>query len=144
MQKVKHDFQVANQEILLGNVYMIQNCFTVFDCNSCLTFKLSTACSTLNPVVIIQSSNSVTIRQWNKYPHGTLRVVQKRNDCFNWKETIWSSNKEKRKQGDKKEKLTGRIITLDSENSQKVELYFWSHKTWQKQNHCGNHKAALK
>ena len=48
MQKVKHDFKLENQEISLGNVYMIENCFTLFDHNSCLTFKLSTACSTLN------------------------------------------------------------------------------------------------
>ena len=36
--KVKHDFQVANQEISFENVYMIQNswqnCFTLFDRNS--------------------------------------------------------------------------------------------------------------
>ena len=42
MQKVKHGFQVANREISFGNVCMIQNCFTFFDRNSCLTFKLST------------------------------------------------------------------------------------------------------
>ena len=29
-----------------GNVCMLHNCFIFFDCNSCLTFKLSTACST--------------------------------------------------------------------------------------------------
>ena len=33
MQKVKHDFQLVNKEILSGNVYMIQNCFTLFDSN---------------------------------------------------------------------------------------------------------------
>ena len=31
MQKVKHDFQLANKEISSGNVYMIRNCFTLFD-----------------------------------------------------------------------------------------------------------------
>ena len=36
MQNVKHDFQVANQEISFGNVCMIQNGFTIFDRNSCL------------------------------------------------------------------------------------------------------------
>ena len=46
MQKVKHDFQVVNREISFGNVCMIQNRFIFFDRNSCLTFKLSTACST--------------------------------------------------------------------------------------------------
>ena len=34
MQKVKRDFQVANKEILSANVYLIQNCFTLFDSNS--------------------------------------------------------------------------------------------------------------
>ena len=33
---------------------MIQNCFTLFDRNSCLTFKLPTAFSTLNESVVIQ------------------------------------------------------------------------------------------
>ena len=33
MQKVKHDFQLVNKEILSGNVYMIQHCFTLFDSN---------------------------------------------------------------------------------------------------------------
>ena len=46
MQKVTHNLQVANREISFGNVCMIQNCFIFFDRNSCLTFKLSTACST--------------------------------------------------------------------------------------------------
>ena len=43
MQKVKDDFQLANKEILSGNVYKTQNCFTFFYGKSCLTFKLSTA-----------------------------------------------------------------------------------------------------
>ena len=36
---VKHDFQLANEEIWYGNVYMIQNTFTLFDRNSLLTFN---------------------------------------------------------------------------------------------------------
>ena len=44
MQKLKHDFQVANQEISFMSTYMIQNCFAPCDHNLCLTFKLSTAC----------------------------------------------------------------------------------------------------
>ena len=32
MQKVKPDFQLANKE-MSGNVYMIPDCFTLFDCN---------------------------------------------------------------------------------------------------------------
>ena len=47
MQKVTHDFQVANREISFGNVCMIQNCLNIFfDRSSYLTFKLSIACST--------------------------------------------------------------------------------------------------
>ena len=85
MQKSKHDFEVANQEISFGNVYMIQNGFTFFDRNSCLTFKLSTA-----------------ITQWKKYTHRTLSL-KNTTICFNWKEAIWSLTKKKEK---KKEKLT--------------------------------------
>ena len=40
MQRVKHDFQVANQEILFGNVCMIQNGFTFF--RSEFMFKVQT------------------------------------------------------------------------------------------------------
>ena len=32
VQKVKHDLQLANKE-MCGNVYMIPNSFTLFDCN---------------------------------------------------------------------------------------------------------------
>ena len=42
MQKVKHDFQLANQEISFGNVYMIQNCFTLFDRNSIIKLQNQT------------------------------------------------------------------------------------------------------
>ena len=35
MQKVNRDFQLANKEMLSGNVYMIQNCYTLLDCKSC-------------------------------------------------------------------------------------------------------------
>ena len=48
MQKVNRDFQLANKKMLSGNVYMIQNCYTLLDCKSCLMFKLSTVCGTLN------------------------------------------------------------------------------------------------
>ena len=33
MQKVKHDFYLVNKKRLSGNVYKIQNCFTLFDSN---------------------------------------------------------------------------------------------------------------
>ena len=60
MQKVKHDFQVANREISLGNVCMIQSCFIFFDCNSCLTLKLSTACNkNLNSTIIKLGRNEI-------------------------------------------------------------------------------------
>ena len=39
--KSKTRFQLANQKISSGNVYMIQNCFKFLDYNSSLTFKLS-------------------------------------------------------------------------------------------------------
>ena len=52
MQKVEDYFQVANQEKSFGNVCMIQNGFTFFDRNSRLAFKLPTAYSNSEPVVI--------------------------------------------------------------------------------------------
>ena len=39
--------------------------------------------------------------------------------CFNWKEAIWSLTKKKTR---KQERKANRIITLDGENSKKVEL----------------------
>ena len=78
MQKVKHDFQVANQEISFGNVYMIQNswqnCFTLFDRNSCLTFKLSSS-QYSEPVVIQTRSQS----RYEINTH-TKHLVQKHNN----------------------------------------------------------------
>ena len=68
MQKVKHDFQLANKETSSVNVYMIQNCFTLFSRNSCLMFKLSTACSTLKKSVLIQTqSQSLTHAEHLKF-----------------------------------------------------------------------------
>ena len=63
--------------------------------------------------------------------------------CFNWKEAIWSLTKKKTR---KQERKANRIITLDGENSKKVE---WQHdwlvsETSHNQNNCrNNHKAAL-
>ena len=42
--------------------------------------------------------------------------------CFNLKETIWSLTKKKNKETRKQERKANRIITLDGENSKKVEL----------------------
>ena len=80
MQKVKHDFQPANKEISSGNVYMIQKCFTLFECNSYLTFKLSTACSTLNEVCCTFNSilkldrNHADKTMVLKYTQGTTKT----------------------------------------------------------------------
>ena len=49
-------------------------------------------------------------------------LVQNTNISFNiWKEAIWSLTKKKE---NNKEKVINRIITLDGENSKKVE---WQH-----------------
>ena len=78
MQEVKHDFQVANQEISFENVYMIQNswqnCFTLFDRNSCLTFKPSSM-QYSEPVVIQSRSQSR-----NEINTHTEHLVQKHNN----------------------------------------------------------------
>ena len=97
MQKVKRGFQLANKDISSEDVYMIQNWFTLFGLNSCLTFTLSIACSTLSQ----SNSSSIAIRQWNKYIH--TEHFKKTTICFNWKEAICSSTK---KTENKKEKLT--------------------------------------
>ena len=116
MQKVKHDFQPANKEISSGNVYMIQKCFTLFECNSYLTFKLSTACTTLNDVCCTFNSilkldrNHADKTSSLKYTHGTL---QKHNDLLLKKRSYLVLNEEEKK--NKKKKLN-RIITLDGGN----------------------------
>ena len=67
MQKVKHDSQVANQEISFGNVYMIlnswQNCFTLFD-QSCLMFKLS---SMQYPEAVVIQTRSQSRNEMNTH-----------------------------------------------------------------------------
>ena len=70
MQKVKHGFQLANKDISSGNVYMVQNCFTLFDSNLRLKFKLSTAYNTLN--------------ERNEILKGQLKTT---TICVNWKDT---------------------------------------------------------
>ena len=101
MQKVKHDFQPANKEISSGNVYMIQKCFTLFECNSYLSFKLSTACSTLNEVccpfnsILKLDRNHADKTSSLKYTNGTL---QKHNDLLLKNEAIWCLTKKEKKQ----------------------------------------------
>ena len=61
-----------------------------------------------------------------KNTHGTLTAVVKKQQFPLLKKKLFGRsliNEEKRKQGNKKEKLNG-IITLDGENSKKVE---WQH-----------------
>ena len=145
MQKVNsHDFQVANQEILFGNVYMIQNSwqnfFTLFYRNSCLTIKLSTG---------MQYSEAAVIQTWsqsrNEINTHTEHLVNLKDTTisFNQKEAIWSIlNKEKRKQGNKKEKLTELLhltVKIASSNDNMTLILETSHTQY----HCGNHKAVL-
>ena len=105
MQKVKHDFQVANREISFGNVCMIHNCFISFDRNSCLTFKLSTACSIQLWTSCTQFYNQTRSQSRNEINTHTEHLVQKHNDLLYLKRSYLVLNEEK-KQGDKKEKLT--------------------------------------
>ena len=144
MQKVKHDFQVANQEMSFGNVYMIQNswqnCFTLFDRNSCLTFKLSTACSTLNRLKFHNQTRSQSRNEINTH---TKHLVKKHNDLLWLKRSYLVLNEEKRKQGNKKEKLT-ESLHLKMKIARKLnDNQTLVSETSHKQNHCGNHKAAL-
>ena len=122
MQKVKHDFQVA---VSFGNVCMIQNCFIFFHRNSCLTFKLSTACSTtLNRLYLILDNQTLS-QSSNEINTHTEHFVQKHDDLLSLKRSYLVLNEEK-KQGDRKEKLTESlhltvkiartVITLISEN----------------------------
>ena len=142
MQKVKHNFQVANQEILFGNVYMTQNswqnCFTLFDHNLCLMFKLSTHAvlwTGCNSNWRLQSRISEIINTHGKIRSKTQRfpLIEKKLDLV--------LNKGKRKQ----ERKGNRIITLDGEriarrsNDNMTLVSETSHK----QNNCRNHKAAL-
>ena len=94
MQKVEHGFQVANREISFGNVCMIQNCIIFFHRNSCSTFKLSTACSTILNCIAVWGSCSLSLfsdlehlhikaaKLIHKLPSGTL-------DCDALKRAKW-------------------------------------------------------
>ena len=97
--KSKTRFQLANKKISSGNVYMIQNCFKCLDCNSCLTFKLSTVCGTLKESALLISL-----------------IKLDRNHTRKEAIYIWSLTK-RRKKTRKKFKQANRIITLDGGNS---------------------------
>ena len=130
---VKHDFQLANKKISSGNVCMVQNCFTLFDCNSCLWFKLSTARGTLNESVVIQWSwsNSIAITQWNtlKYTHGTLQNYQNHNNLLELKRSYLVLNKEERKQ-ERIGKLTASFhLTVEVTRRSNYNLNPWKLRT---------------
>ena len=138
MQKVKHDFQVANREISFGNVCMIQNCFIFFDRNSCLTFKLSTACSTtLNGCT--KFYNQTRSQSRNEINTHTEHLVQKHNDLFLLKRSYLVLNEEK-KRGDKKEKLT-ESLHVTVKIARRSNYNIWSQKTSRKQCKCKECKS---
>ena len=109
MQKVKHDFQVANREISFGNVCMLQNCFIFFYCNSCLTFNLCT-----------KFCNQTQSQSRNEINTHTEHLVQKHNDLLSLKRSYLVLNEEKKTR--RQERKADRIITIDSKNSKKVKL----------------------
>ena len=130
MQKVKHDFQVANREISFGNVCMIRNCFIFF--RSYFMFNIQTInCMQYNSEAVVLNSIIKLGRNHarNKNTHGTLSSKTQWFALIEKKLFELVLNKEK-KQGGKKEKLTeslhltikiarteeGQIITLISEN----------------------------
>ena len=138
MQKVKHHFQVANQEISSGNVYMIQNswrnCFTLFDRNSCWTFKLSTACSTLNLPVVIQTR----LQSRNQINTHTEHLVQKHNNFLSLNRSYLVLD-----EGNKKEKLTESLCLMVKITRRLNDNMTLVLETSHKQNHCWTHKGAL-
>ena len=110
MQKLKHYFQRANQEMSFMSTYMIQNYFPPFDHNSCLTVKGMQYSET---GVIQESTQS---RSRNEINTHTEYLVQKHNDLLSLKRSNLVPNKEKRKQGNKKEKqnhYTVLIMTME-------------------------------
>ena len=120
MQKVTHNLQVANREISFGNVCMIQNCFIFSDHSSCLTFKLSTACSTtLNQLYLILDNQTLS-QSSNEINTHTEHFVQKHDDLLSLKRSYLVLNEEKKTR--RQEGKSNRIITLDDKNSKKVEL----------------------
>ena len=98
---------MANHEMSFGNVYSQnswQNCFSLFDCNSCF-LKLSPNYQLHAVLWTGCNSNSVTIMQWNKYTHRTLSSKTQQFPLIILKRSYLVLNNEKRKQGNKKEKL---------------------------------------
>ena len=106
----------------------------------------------------MQYSEPVVIQTWSQSSNETNahaeHLVKKRNKIsFNWKEAIWSLKtvkEEKRKQGNKKEKLTESLhLTQLTVLLKKVELqhdiaFGLRIETSHKQNHCRNHMSGSK
>ena len=77
--KSKTRFQLANQKISSGNVYMIQNCFKFLGCNSCLMFKLSTVCSTLKESALLISIIKLDRNHtWNASKKQQFALIEKK------------------------------------------------------------------
>ena len=90
--KSKTQFSAGKQrQIVWKGLHDIELVYS-FCRHSCLTFKLSTAWSTLN------QSNSIAIAQWNKYIH--TEHFKKTTICFGWKEAICSLTKKKENNAD--------------------------------------------
>ena len=83
LQKVKHHVQLGNQETSFGSVYMIQNYFTLFHRNSCLTFKLTTASvfwTGCNSIIKLQ--NQTRSQSRSEINTHTEHLVQKYDDLL--------------------------------------------------------------
>ena len=73
MQKVKHDFHVANQEISFEIICMVENGFTLFDRNPINCLQYSERCNSINQTRS-QSRNEINTH--------TEHLVQKHNDLL--------------------------------------------------------------
>ena len=101
MQKLKHYFQRANQEMSFMSTYMTQNYFPPFDHNSSLTVKGMQYSET---GVIQESTQS---RSRNEINTHTEYLVQKHNDLLSLKRSNLVPNED-----NKETRKKNRIITL--------------------------------
>ena len=112
--KSKTRFQLANQKISSGNVYMIQNCFKFLDCNSCLMFKLSTVCGTLK-----ESALLISIIKLHR--NHTRNASKKTTICFNRKKATWSLRKKKENEKEIQANLTESLhLTVETRISENI------------------------
>ena len=114
MQKVKDDFQQANKEILSGNVYMIQNCFTLFIVIHILINVLTVNCMQYSERICCNSDQT---RSQSCNEINTHRTLKKHNNLLQLKRSYLVLNEEQRKQ----ERKASRIITLVGGNDKKVK-----------------------